>query len=525
MHTELIINDTDHETRVALLEDSTIVELFIERGKDSNLAGNIYKGRVQRVLPGMQAAFVDIGIKQAAFIYVKDVISDFPHKKADGFKQNDMDFECKGEYNYEEIKSHPLDDTNLNGNNSSENHFHIEELLKNNQDIFVQIAKAPIGSKGARVTSHISIPGRFLVLMPTVNHVGVSRRIESEKERQRLKDQVESLRTQKYGFIVRTAGEGVSKDKIQQELFFLSNLWENIQKKYQTLSAPALLHKELSVTLRAVRDLLTKQADKLIIDSRKSYIEVLSFLDDFMPGLKSSVEFYNEPEPIFDAYNIEGDISRALKKKVWLKSGGYIIIEHTEALISIDVNTGRYVGKHNFEETILKTNLEAVKEIAYQIRLRNVGGIIIIDFIDMNHKSHKEKVFNAFKNALKKDKSKTHVLPLSELGIIQMTRKRVRKALTRQLCEPCFYCIGEGYLISKQSICYNIYREIITKSKDMTGIVFSLYVNPEIANLLHNEESKLILSLERKLKVQILVYPNSKYHLEEFDIFEIIGDA
>ncbi len=525
MLTELIINDTDHETRVALLEDSTIVELFIERGKDSNLAGNIYKGRVQRVLPGMQAAFVDIGIGQAAFIYVKDVISGFPDTNTYDFKHKCMELECKDEDNYEEIKIHTSDETTFNGNSSSVNHIHIEELLEEGQNIFVQVAKAPIGSKGARVTSHISIPGRFLVLMPTVNHIGVSRRIESEKERQRLKEHVEELRKENYGFIVRTAGEGVSKDKIQQELFFLSNLWESIQKKYQTLSAPALLHKELSVTLRAVRDLLTRQADKLVIDSRKSYLEILSFLDDFMPGLKSSVEFYNESEPLFDAYNIEGDISRALKKKVWLKSGGYIVIEHTEALISIDVNTGRYVGKHNFEETILKTNLEAVKEIAYQVRLRNVGGIIIIDFIDMNQKAHKEKIFNALKKVLKKDKSKTHVLPLSELGIIQMTRKRVRKALTRQLCEPCFYCVGEGYLISKQSICYNIYREIITKSKDMTGIVFSLYVNPEIAVLLHDEESKIITSLERKLKVQILVYPNSKYHLEEFDIIEIIGDV
>ncbi len=302
---------------------------------------------------------------------------------------------------------------------------------------------------------------------------------------------------------------------------FLINLWENINKKYITAPTPSLLHKELSVSLRSVRDLLIHEAEKMIIDSRQVYESVLSFLDTFMPSLKNSVELYEGLEPIFDYYNLEGDISRALKNKVWLKSGGYIIIEQTEALVAIDVNTGRYVGKHNLEETILKTNLEAVKEIAYQIRLRDIGGIIIIDFIDMEKKSNQDKVFKALEEALQKDRSKTRILPISDMGLIEMTRKRKRKPLNRILCEPCFYCEGEGYLVSRQTVCYNIFREIIRDSRDMTGVKVTLRVNPEIAELLHGEENDIITSLERIIGKQIIIYPNALLHMEEFDIFEI----
>ncbi|MFO7559686.1 MAG: Rne/Rng family ribonuclease [Desulfobacterales bacterium] len=507
MYKELIINTTEHETRVALLEDGTLVELFIDRDDDSNIAGNIHKGRVQRVLPGMQAAFVDIGLQQAAFIYVDDVLGEVYGEIEDFFLQQ---------------STHEVNEEVVLAAEHEKSIVPIEELLSEGQEILVQVAKSPIGSKGARITSHISLPGRFLVLMPTVNHVGISRRIEDEDERIRLKDMIFDLREKEYGYIVRTAGEGVSRDKFEKEMHFLINLWNKIQKKYQAASAPALLHKELTITLRAVRDLLTDEADKLVVDSLEAYQSVQSFLQEFMPGLKDSVELYKGQEPIFDAYNLEVDISRALKKKVWLKSGGYIVIEHTEALIAIDVNTGRYVGKHNFEETILKTNLEAVKEIAYQIRLRNLGGIIIIDFIDMEKPADREKVFGALKDALKKDKSKTNVLPMSEMGLIQMTRKRVRKSLSRILCEPCFYCDGDGYLISKQSICYNIFREILREAQDMVGNRFTLRVNPEIADYLHGEENHLISSLEKALNKQIVIYPNPRFHVEEFDVFEII---
>jgi ribonuclease G len=290
--------------------------------------------------------------------------------------------------------------------------------------------------------------------------------------------------------------------------------------RYQKSAAPALLHRELNVSLRAVRDLLLHEAEKLVIDDRPAYDSVQSFLDGFMPGLKNSVEYYEGAEPIFDAYNLEGDISRALKKKVWLKSGGYIVIEHTEALVAIDVNTGRYVGKHNLEETILKTNLEAVKEIAYQIRLRDIGGILIIDFIDMEKRANREKVYNALKEALSKDRSKTHVLPMSDMGLIQMTRKRIKKSLNRILCEPCFYCDGEGYVLSRQTICYRIYREALEAGHDMSGGRLTLRVNPEIAELLHGEENHLITALEQKIGCQIIVYPNADFHIEAFEIFE-----
>lgn len=508
MYKELIINVCEQETRVALLEDGTIVELYIERSHDSNITGNIYKGRVQRVLPGMQAAFINIGIDQAGFIYVGDVLGDYKEYEDLFLDENSED--------------HPPKDEEPNDLRMSKHATPIEELISEGQEIIVQVAKSPIGSKGARVTSYISLPGRFLVLMPTVDHIGISRRIENEDERRRLKDIIQSLRTDTNGFIVRTAGEGIQKEKFKREIFFLTNLWKSIQRKAANSSAPSLLHKELAIPLRAVRDLLTHDADKVIVDNKETYARVRSFLEEFMPGLIGSVELYEGLEPLYDEYNLEGDISRALNKKVWLKSGGYIVIEHTEALIAIDVNTGRYTGKYNFEETILKTNLEAVKEIAYQVRLRNLGGIIIIDFIDMEKKSNRDKVYNALKEALKKDKSKTNVLPMSEMGLIQMTRKRTRKALTKLLCEPCFYCEGDGYLMSKQTICYNIYREILRESQDMIGEKLTLRVNPEIAELLHGEQDDLIASIEKRQSKQIVIYPNPNFHLEEFDIIEVL---
>ncbi len=507
MYKQLIINVTEHETRVALLEDGTIAELYVDRGDDSNIAGNIYKGKVLRVLPGMQAAFVDIGLNQAAFMYVDDVYCN-DHKEYEKLFNIETDDE---EILPEEVSSLSI---------AKRRDIQIEELISEGQEILVQVAKSPMGTKGARISSYISLPGRFLVLMPNSNHIGISRRIEDEVERERLRGLVNSLRTQDYGYIVRTAAEGEQEEKLAYEMNFLNNLWENLQKKFQTAPASSLLHRELSVSLRAVRDLLIHEVEKLVIDSKPTYEAVLSFLDTYMPSLKDHVVFYEGSEPVFDAYNLEGDISRALKRKVWLKSGGYILLEHTEALVAIDVNTGRYVGKHNLEETILKTNLEAVKEIAYQIRLRDIGGIIIIDFIDMEKKSNQEKVFTALREALQKDKSKTHVLPMSEMGIIQMTRKRTREPLTRILCEPCFYCDGEGYLFSRQSICFNIYREILRDAYDLNKGGLTLRVNPQIAEFLHAEESEIITSLEHKIGKQIVIYPNPEFHMEEFDLYE-----
>ncbi|MDX2499893.1 MAG: Rne/Rng family ribonuclease [Deltaproteobacteria bacterium] len=336
MYKQLVINVAEHETRVALLEDGEIAEFFVDRGDDSDIAGNIYKGRVLRVLPGMQAAFVNIGLNQAAFIYVDDVFND-------DFKEYERLFEMESEEDDDSTE------TSSGTRIYNRRDFTIEELIREGHEILVQAAKSPMGTKGARISSYISLPGRFLVLMPNSDHIGISRRIEDDTERERLKSMVEKLRTEDFGYIVRTAAEGEQEEKLAYEMGFLNNLWKNIQKKFETAPAPSLLHQELSISLRAVRDLLIQEVEKLVIDSKPTYDAVLSFLDTYMPSLKDHVVLYEGSEPVFDSYNLEGDISRAHKRKVWLKSGGYILIELTESLVAIDVNTGRYVGKHNLE--------------------------------------------------------------------------------------------------------------------------------------------------------------------------------
>lgn len=512
MYRRLIVNVAEHETRVAIQEDGTIVELFVQRKDGSDIAGNIYKGRVQRVLPGMQAAFVSIGLEQAAFLHVNDVIDERLYSQDDYAQAFG-----NGDVQQDAIEKDAESD---NFFNASDREKHIEELLREGQEILVHVAKSPIGTKSARVTGHVSLPGRYLVLMANSDHIGVSRKIEDEAERNRLKEMIGDLREDHIGYIARTASEGIDSRKVSREMKFLNNPWKNILKRYQAASAPALLHKELDVGLRALRDLLTSEAERLIIDSKSAYDTIKRFIETFMPSLRNSIELYEGSEPIFDAYNPEGDISRALQKKVWLKSGGYIVIEQTEALVAVDVNTGRYVGKHNLEETIVKTNLEAVKETAYQIRLRDIGGLIIIDFIDMDRKSNQDKIHNAFKESLKKDRSKINILPFSEMGLIQMTRKRVKKSLTSLLCEPCFYCEGAGYQISRRTICFNIYREILRAAQDMTGDRFTLRVNPEIAEYLHGEENRIIILLEQITAKPVVIYPHNEFHMEEFDIFE-----
>ncbi|WP_299979124.1 Rne/Rng family ribonuclease [Desulfobacula sp.] len=516
---ELVVNTAPHETRVALLENGTIVEVFIEREDETSIAGNIYKGRVQRVLPGMQAAFVDIGFDQAAFIYVDDVLDTASHKMYQKFEQ-DNDVETDTESNDEDIETTDMADNYTSWKASLNQGCSIEELLIEGQEILVQVAKSSIGTKGPRITTHISLAGRYMVLMPTVDHIGISKRIENDTERTRLKELLVAIRKNKFGYIFRTQAQGIDEDTIKKEIDFLTKTWEDILAKSETTSATSLVYKDLTVTFRAVRDLLANEADKLIIDSKEEYENVQNFLKRLMPDVKLSVELYRGRESIFDAYNIEGDVARALKKKVWLKSGGYIVIEQTEALVAIDVNTGRYVGKHNFDETILKTNLEAVKEIAYQIRLRNIGGIIILDFIDMKKEQHKKKVMAHMNEAMKKDKSQTNVLPLTELGLVQMTRKRIRRNLTRTLCEPCFYCNGDGHLLSGKSLCHKIYRDLVSEAGDIMGNRFTVKVHPEIAQLLHGREKHLISSLEKQFSKPIAIYPEPHYHIEEYHIFE-----
>jgi len=518
---ELVVNSAPHETRVALLENGTIVEVFIERRDDTSIAGNIYKGRVQRVLPGMQAAFVDIGFDQAAFIYVDDVLDTASSRLCKKLEQEQENESDEGE----DLEILEEEEAKRSGSWKPPQapECCIEDLLTEGQEILVQVAKSSIGTKGPRVTTHISLAGRYMVLMPTVDHIGISKRISEENERTRLREMLLSMRKTNFGYIFRTQARDIDEATLKKEVEFLTNTWEDILARSKKVSATALVYRDLNVTFRAVRDLLADEADKLIIDSKAEFANVRNFLAKLMPDVNLHVELYQGREPIFDAYNIEGDIARALKRKVWLKSGGYIIIEQTEALVAVDVNTGRYVGKHNFDETILKTNLEAVKEIAYQIRLRNIGGIIIIDFIDMRKESHKEKVMTSMHEAMKKDKSQTNILPLTELGLVQMTRKRTRRNLTRTLCEPCFYCNGNGHLLSGKSICHKIYRDLVSEAGDMMGNRFTVKVHPEIAQLLHGSEKHLVSSLETQFSKPIAIYPEPHYHIEEYHIFESLA--
>ncbi|MGV8074280.1 MAG: ribonuclease E/G [Syntrophobacteraceae bacterium] len=517
MSFELIINSDFYETRVALVENGQVAELYVERSSDRGIAGNIYKARVVRVLPGMQAAFVDINLDKAAFLYVSDVHR--PLEDIEGIFSASSDAEETDGEN-EEVDTEPIGDELKEMLDSQPGYMDvpIEDRLQEGQDILVQVAKEPLGHKGARITTHITIPGRHLVFMPTMDHVGVSRRIENEKERKRLRELICAIRPPRCGFIVRTAAEGAEPEKLQAELDFLLKLWENIQLKAENAHVPSLVYEELDITLRAVRDLFTKEVDRLIIDSEDEYRKVLNFTETFMPSVQSSVVLYDGDEPIFDAYGIEMEVQRALSRKIWLKSGGYIVIEATEALTAIDVNTGRYVGKRNLEETILKTNLEAVKEIACQLRLRNIGGIIIIDFIDMEKEANREKVFNAIREAMKKDKSKTNILHMSELGLIEMTRKRTKENIGRVLCEPCSYCEGEGHLKSKQTMCYEILRELERERESHFGRNIVVTVHPEVAARFCDEERGPLERVEERLHARITVMGEQTYHLEQYEI-------
>ena len=506
MTSELIINARPYETRVALVENGLVAELHIERDEGQELMGNIYRGKVARVLPGMQAAFIDIGLDRSAFLYVSDVYKDFSDI------EKLMLESCAGDQKVKDVDDAP------GAFHQSGHAFHIEELLSEGQSIMVQVAKEPLGRKGARLTSHISLAGRHLVLMPTVDHIGISRRIESREESERLRKIIQEIRPDNLGFIVRTVGEDCSREKFSAEMDFLLKLWENTREKMKKGTNPSLLYKDLSISLRAVRDLFTREVDRLIIDSEQAYEDVMAFIETFAPKLKYSVELYEGADPIFDAFGIEMEIARALGNKIWLKSGGYIVIELTEALASIDVNTGSYVGKRNLEETILKTNLEAVKEIAYQLRFRNIGGIIVIDFIDMEKTQNRQRIFMALKEAMSKDKAKTNILPMSDLGLIEMTRKRTRASLNRLLTENCNYCDGRGTLKSAKTISYEIFRELEREfSTPEDGSIF-LTVHPEIEKTLREEEQKTILDLEKRTGKRIIITGNKAFHLEQYEI-------
>src|SRR3990172_4779638 len=490
---EIVINYSSHETRVAVLQGGRLVEFYLERPKDRGLSGNIYKGKVVRVLPGMQAAFVDIGLERTAFLHASDIYERFE------------EFEDIAKEAEEEARErHPK-------------HMPIQDIIKEGQEIMVQVAKEPIGSKGARITSHVSLPGRQIVFTPTDDHIGISRRIESEKERRRLRDIVLRLRPQGSGFIIRTACEGMYEQDIKSDMEFLVKLWAEILKKREKTPPPGLLYQELDLTLRTMRDIFTTDIDRLIIDDRAEYERAIKFAEDFLPDLKQHIELYESEEPIFDTYGIEIELADAVEKKVWLKSGGYIIIDQMEALTAIDVNTGKYVGKKSSEETVLKTNMEAIKEIVYQLKLRNIGGIIVLDLIDMAKASNREKVYNALKEELRSDKARTNILKISELGLIEMTRKRVRESITQLICEPCPYCEGNGMIKSKDTVIMEIYRELL---KELPGKrrKATVYVHPIIAELLYSEKEFVLKELEKRFGKKVVVKTSSTLHQEQYEI-------
>ncbi|MDI6890552.1 MAG: Rne/Rng family ribonuclease [Thermodesulfovibrionales bacterium] len=496
MGSEILINATREETRVALLEGGQVVEFYIERKQDASLVGNIYKGKVVKVLPGMQSAFVDIGLEKAAFLYITDIRADI-EEYAPLVEEMDNTLELISKREKDELT--------------------IEELVQEGQEILVQVSKDPIGSKGARLTSYITLPGRYLVLMPNVEHIGISRRISDEAERIRLKRIVEDIKPEGCGLIIRTASEGSTEEDIKKDLEFLLLLWETILKKKDKVNAPSLLYSDLDLVFRSVRDLMSQDVKRLVIDSEVEYEKIKDFVRTYFDKLLGKIELYEGTEPIFDAFGIEIDISRALGRKVWLKSGGYIVIDQTEAMTVIDVNTGKFVGKEELEDTIFKTNLEAVKEIAYQIRLRNLGGIIIVDFIDMEKPENRERVFNAFVEAMKKDRAKNTISHISELGLIQMTRKRVRESLGRILCEPCPYCEGKGFVKSPRTLCYEIFRKI-KKIARRGGERIIVTAHPSVAELLSDEERSGLEEIENLYNVKVTIRENRNLHQENYEV-------
>ncbi len=493
---EIIISVTPQETRVALLENKVLSEIYFETAREKRIVGSIYKGRVTRVLPGMQAAFVDIGLEKAAFLYVSDV----------------------------EGGSRPFDNGDPTEAEQGDIHQRrrptaaIETLLSEGQEIVVQVSKEPLGRKGARITQHISLPGRNVVYLPNVDHVGVSRRIEDETERNRLREMVESMKDGAGGYIVRTVSVDCGPDEMRSEMEFLGRMWEEIERKSSTLGAPNLLHADLDLISRSIRDLYTPSVRKIIVDSSDDYRRILDFVTTFVPEARDAVELYNRPEPVYDFYGIEIEISRALEKRVWLKSGGYIIIEMTEALTAIDVNTGSFVGKRNLEETILKTNLEAAREIAYQLRLRNIGGIIIIDFIDMEEEDNRLKVFETFRTEFERDRARTNLLQISSLGLVEMTRKRVGESLGRSLSEPCPYCDGTGLVRSKPTVVSEIFREIRRRRRQLDGDEVVVEANSEVVSFIYEEERSGLELLEQSIGKHVTLKVRDDLHQEEFEI-------
>ena len=482
MSEEILMNITPMESRVAVVENGVLQEVHVERTQRRGIVGNIYKGKVVRVLPGMQAAFVDIGLDRAAFIHASEI--------------------------------------SAREGNAVEP---INALVHEGQSLVVQVTKDPIGTKGARLTTQLSIPSRYLVYMPRTSHVGISLRIEDEGERERLKQVVaecvaaEGIQ-EAGGFILRTAAEGAGKDEILMDIRYLRRLWEQIAGQMKTASAPSLIYEDLALAMRTLRDLVNPRIEKIRIDSRENFQKVTQFVGELMPELGDRLEHYPGERPIFDLYGVEDEIQKALERKVMLKSGGYLIIDPAEAMTTIDVNTGAFVGHRTLEETIFKTNLEAATAIARQLRLRNIGGIIIIDFIDMEDEEHRRQVLRTLEKQLERDHAKTNIIGITELGLVQMTRKRTRESLEQVLCEPCLACQGRGKLKTAETVCYEIFREILREARAYQAEGYRVLANQKVIDRLLDEESGNVADLEAFIGRSIKFQVESMYSQEQYDV-------
>jgi len=509
MSAEILINVTPQESRVALLENGILQELMIERSSSQGIVGNIYKGKVCRVLPGMEAAFIDIGQEKAAFLHASDLR--FP--KAQIFNEDSPQ---------EEIKLPP-----------------ISKLLHEGKYVLVQVIKDPLGTKGARLTMHVTIPSRYVVLMPDTDTIGVSSKIEDDEERTRLKGIIESGRQScdqeadllnektiansinkisKYGYIARTAAEGISEEAIKADISFLSKLWKRVNDASDLQSDTRKIYSDLPLVQRVLRDLVAEDIESIRVDSSTTYKNLIEFSNIFIPELTEKIEHYDGSRPIFDIHSVEDEIQKSLKRKVTLKSGGYLIIDQTEAMTTIDVNTGGFVGHRNLEETIFKTNLEAAQTLARQLRLRNLGGIIILDFIDMQKEQHKEQVTAALEKALESDTAKTSVTTLSSLGLVEMTRKRTRESLEHILCESCVTCEGRGYIKTATTVCYEIFREILREARQFDARELLVLASLDVTDLLIDEESDSLAELQEFIGVPIRFQAESLYTQEQFDV-------
>ena len=483
MSTEILVNIAPQETRVALVESGVVQEAYVQRALRHGLVGNLYVGQVQRVLPGMQAAFVDIGLERTGFLHASDMV-----------RLNDT-----GDAAPPQISS----------------------LLTEGQKVLVQVLKDPLGSKGARLTTLPSIPSRYLVLLPSDQHVGVSARIEDDAERERLRTVVTDLVARsdpRFGVIVRTAGEGATEEQLAQDLAFLHKLWQVVSGEAARAEPRTLVHGDLPLAMRILRDLLGVDVDRVRVDSAEECARLKSFTGTFIPQAVGIIEHYDGAAPIFDLFGVEDDLNRALDRRVPLKSGGHLIIDQTEAMTTIDVNTGAYTGYRNLEETALKTNLEAAQAIARQLRLRNLGGIIIIDFIDMQDVAHREQITRLLERCLARDPARSVICPVSPLGLVEMTRKRTRESLGHILCEPCPACEGRGYIKTVDTVCYEIFREIQRSARQFEAQGFLVIAAPQVVEQLRDELSMGMAELEEQLARPVRLQPETAYLQDAFDV-------